>query len=243
MNSKHLAACLATTLGLASSASALVYDNYNSPLGINLNAGNTAGVSSWVGDEVVMDVSALPGATHVRLSSFQFQAYATGFTDGQNITARVRFYANDGPLLGATPTPGSVLWDSNPFPITIQANPPGPVAPGDITYYNILFNADVNNRWVPEQFTWAVQFSDLGAGSAGVPLFSPPSIGGNFTDYWLNSGGGWTLQGSPGFSYDFAAQFDGVAVPEPGSVVTMSCIAVLGGFVAWRKRVKANTKA
>jgi hypothetical protein len=61
-------------------------------------------------------------------------------------TARVRFYANDGVITGGSPSPGTLLFDSQPFPI---ASGPGFQ---EITLTGLLVP-------VPETFTWAVEFS------------------------------------------------------------------------------------
>lgn len=241
MKSILLPAALAASMAMSASASVVIYSNTNNPLGLNLSAGNIGGTSAELGDEVVM--SLVPTAP---LESFQFNFWASGFTGNPQIQARVRFYDNDGvPPIGAANPPGTGFFDSGLFPVTIQTAGGGAVVPGDVTYYNVLFTTDVAALTVPQDFTWSVQFFDLGSGEAGVPLYSPPTVGNNYTDYWYRDTTAifptWLLLGGAQTNWDFHAQF--VMVPEPASVVMMSVIAVVGGLVAWRQRAKAKAIA
>ena len=227
---------------------AVVYDNYTTSVGVNLNSQGLQ-----IGDEISLGgpVTGVPGADHALLTRFQFNAWANDFTGNPTIQAQVRFYANDGAPLGLANRPGTQLWDSGLFPILLQTTAGGPVD-GLTTYYNIDFLASdlssgLQGVVVPKDFTWSVQFSSLGAGSAGVPLYSPPTVGNNFTDYWVNTGSplfDWTLRGGPPPGpYDFQASFEGIAVPEPAPMLTMGCVIALGGFVAWRSRSKSRATA
>jgi hypothetical protein len=71
--------------------------------------------------------------------------------------------------------------------------------------------------------TWTVQFSGMGAtDSVGVDIYSPPVVGGGYSDYWVNNGG-WLLQTNL-VPMNFAATMS--ATPEPAPVV----LWVLGGL-------------
>lgn len=258
MKTKNLLASFALGVGVVLSAmpsaqSAVLYSNYGNSQILNFFPG--AGLEgSEFGDEVMLDISG--GAPAALLSRFQFNAVAKGYTGNPTINAQVRFYANDGPPLGTTPRPGTQIWDSLVFPITLGIMPPGwvpgdPLGPipnvGTVTEYNFDFNsADIASLLqgviVPKDFTWTVQFSNLGGGTAGLPIFGPPNIGNGYTDYWLKTNPTWSLfGGAPGDNtdYSFAGAFEGTPVPEPGSIA-MACVVCLGGLVAWRKRSKAN---
>ena len=51
---------------------------------------------------------------------------------------------------------------------------------------------------VTSNMTWSVQFSGLGVtDQAGVDLFSPPVVGGEYPDYWQNDAGVWSCRLHP----------------------------------------------
>jgi hypothetical protein len=74
--------------------------------------------------------------------------------------------------------------------------------------------------------TWSVQFQGMTlADSVGVDIYSPPTAGGDYPDYWQNNGG-WTLLTNV-VPMDFAARFEANAtVPEPATLT----LSILGGL-------------
>jgi hypothetical protein len=219
-------------------AGVVVYSNFANDQHVNFDPG-----TSEVGDEVTM-ATLVGGQTGVTLSEFQFNLWAKGYTGNPTINAQVRFYRNDGPLYGGVPTPGALpFWDSTVFPITIQTMGGGAVVSTDTTYYNILFDTDVAGLLVPNDFTWTLALSGLGTGQAGVLLYSPPTVGGNYADYWLNTGGNWTLNtnNNPAIIMDFAAAFAGTPVPEASPVLMSVCVLLgVGGFVVRRRLARSG---
>ena len=113
-------------------------------------------------------------------------------------------------------TPGSLIYDSGLFGIGSL----------DATYHLAL------SVTVPHSFTWSVQFSDLGGGTAGVELYSPPGAGNNYKDYWLKTGSGWELRESnPAnpVNMDFAAKLESKptgSVPDAGSTAAMTLLGM-----------------
>lgn len=197
------------------------------------------------GDEITLGGPVTGGvdADHAIPDSFNFNMWAQGYTGMPVIQGQVRFYANDGPLIGAAHQPGTLLWDSTIFPIQLQTSGGTPILnPTDITLYNIAFTTDLAGVVLPKSFTWSAQFSDLQGGSAGLLFNTPPLVGNNFTDYWLKNGS-WSLMGGGGTTWDFDAAMTGVAVPEPAPMLTIACVLALGGFVAWRSRSKRQVAA
>ena len=257
MKTSALATKLAVGFGLLATAglsvqAAVVYNNLapsSTDYTQRFNAGNTGGTSSLVGDEVTLGgpVTGGAGADHATLSLFQFDMWASGIAspvlNPAQIQAQVRFYANDGAPLGTQGThlPGSTLWDSGLFPITIQNTSSTDVLPGDVTLYNIAFTTDVAGLVVPQDFTWAIQFSGLGAnGMAGPLLWDPNSVGSSYPDYWFynDTTSAWELRGAGSTIWNFASEFEGTAVPEPAPILAMACVILVGGMVAWRARSK-----
>jgi hypothetical protein len=184
----------------------IVYDNSTGDLTTRFNPGLYE-----VGDEILL------GGTARLVTTFIFQYYGENFSGNEE--ARVRFYKNDGPNSPSGPAePGTLLFDSGLFSII-----PTNRATLHFTGLSVL---------VPDSFTWTVQFSGIAAGeSAGVDVYSPPTVGFNYDDYWDNTGSGWQLR-TNGVPLNFAARIE--AVPEPSSV---ALIAVCGlATVVWTLR-------
>lgn len=200
-------ACFAGTVDAAT-----VYDNTTYNLNTRLGAGTIE-----IGDQVIL------GGTARSLSSFSFQYYLLSPTPGDE-TLRLRFYQQN----GASGQPGSLLFDSGFFAV--------PATPGssvEITDFTTGATTPFTSL-LPNQFTWSLTFTGVGAGeTAGVNLFSPPTVGNGYVDYWENNGG-WVNKrvdlGNPLLPTDFAATVQ--AVPEP-SVIAL----LLAGGVAvlWRR--------
>ena len=168
-----------------------------------------------VGDEIV-----LAGGART-MTDFNFQYWGLNFSG--NEFARVRFYANDGAASPAGPLmPNSLLFDSGFFFIL-----PTPRAVLDFNSA-ALSSGNVVDLTVPipNSFTWSVQFSGITAGeAAGVDLYNPPTIGGNYDDYWDNNGGWqYRYRGTNAFPISFGARV--TAVPEP----SVLALGLLGGL-------------
>jgi hypothetical protein len=185
----------------------VVYDNSTTDLSLRFNPG-----LAEVGDEI----SLLGGAATI--TNFTFQYW--GLSLGVSAQARVRFYANDGAPSPAGPLkPNSLLFDSDWFNVaTTERN-------------TLIFDDFTTGALVPltgelpGSFTWSVQFQNLGGGSAGVDLYDPPTIGGNYNEYWDNDGvNGWQYRGTNSPNINFAARIS--AVPEP----TVIGLGLLGGL-------------
>jgi hypothetical protein len=68
-----------------------------------------------------------------------------------------------------------------------------------------------------------------GSDQVGVDLYSPPVVGGNYADYWENTGSGWELKTNSVADYmSFGSVMNAstTQVPEP----TMIGFSVLGGL-------------
>ncbi len=201
---------LASTALLAVSAQAeLVYDNTTDPTPDRFNIGGIE-----VGDEIVL------GGSGRVLTEFSFQYYGISLSGLEQ--ARLRIYANDGPLVSSESSPGSLLYDSGSF---------SGLESGDHTL--IFDDFGSWDRVVPNSFTWSVQFSNLGAGAEmGVALFDSVTVGSNYPDYWEKNGGNWVIK-QGGEPMNFAAQIQ--AVPEP-STITLGFLGAAAGVYAFRRQ-------
>ena len=190
-----------------------IYNNSVNDLSVRFNPGTTE-----VGDEILL------GGTDRYLTTFSFEYYGTNTASPGNITfsgavqARVKFYQNDGPLFNTYATPGTVIFDSDWF------GGFGPTARSTLVF-TAGSDFPLAGLYLPvsSNMTWSVQFRNLGAtDEVGVDLYSPPTVGGNYPDYWDHSSG-WELK-TNAVAVDFASKMD-ATVPEPSPVV----LSTLGG--------------
>ncbi len=194
----------------------IVYDNTLNDLAFNLDPG-----AQEVGDEIILD------GTARWLSEFSFEYWGAN-TESETefagtVEARIRFYLNDGPAIPGVDgafAPGTVIFDSGTFSID-------PTLRSTLNFSNFSSGVDVPLETpLPDAFTWSVQFSGLGlTDTAGVTIYSPPTVGNSFDDYWVNDGASWTLQTNV-VTIDFAARVS--AVPEPSTLA----LALVGGLLA-----------
>jgi hypothetical protein len=174
-----------------------------------------------VGDEIIL------AGTARYLTNFSFEFFATNpvaHVLSGSIAAEVRFYRNNGPLFNGYPTPGSMFFDSGLFAIgqTVRSTAVFTIGTGDFPSTGLF---------IPDSdITWSVQFSGMGANdTAGVDLYSPPTVGSDYPDYWQNNGGSWALMtNSLASQMNFGATFDASpqAVPEPSAIA----LSILGGL-------------
>ena len=195
----------------------VVYDNSTGDLNVRLNPGTFE-----IGDEIILG----PGSRII--TDFTFQYWGEGFA-GNDEEARVRFYLNDGPNSQAGPAePSTLFYDSDWFDIA------------QTTRATLIFTDFTTDAIVPltgalpDTFTWTVTFRGVGGAgeSAGVDLYNPPTVGGNYLEYWENTGpGGWEYRGdSGGTPANFAARIG--VVPEPG----VMALGLIGGLAALMMR-------
>ena len=183
----------------------LLYWNFATDLGTRFNPGPYE-----IGDEIIL-AAAPPGRAYV-ITNFSFNYWASNLSASAQM--QVRFYRNDGPAYGSTArVPGTVLFDSGRFPIASTDR--------SMLIFDTDFGAGLK---VPRNFTWTVQYFELGeggsAGVGGVDLFGPPTVGQNYPDYWLRTGPkAWELAELTDVNVDFAAAVEGVTVAQPDSVL------------------------
>jgi hypothetical protein len=224
--------CFGLTLPLAAQTSSTIFDNSSNDLLTRFNPGTLQ-----VGDEIILGTSG--GLLADRsLTSFSFEYWGVSsdsISFAGPVQARVEFYLNDGTATPATSDyapPGTLFWDSGWF------GGFGPTA-GDTNRATLNFTAGTDfpegGLWMPvvSNMTWTIQFQGMGTGdSVGVDLYSAPTVGQDYPDYWQNDGSGWTLMTNT-VPVDFAAVMQ-ATVPEPSTLV-LSVFGGLGLLIAARR--------
>jgi hypothetical protein len=217
-----LFAALLLTVPFLTYAAEIVYDNSSNDLNFDLNPG-----TSEVGDEIFLD------GTSRWLSEFTFEYWGSNSETpaefAGSVEARIRFYLNDGPAYPEVEDaflPGTIFYDTGSFLVD-------PTARATLTFTNFTVGTLVPLAGpLPDSFTWSVQFSGLGPNdAAGVTVYSPPTVGNNFDDYWVNDGISWTLQTNI-MAMDFAARFSAELIPEPSAMFLGLC----GGLLVFAVR-------
>jgi hypothetical protein len=203
---------MACVVSIPAARGEIVYDNSNTPLGTYFA---TVPDIQEFGDEVSLEGNA-------RLfESFRFEYYGAGLSGNER--ARIKFYANDGPLFDATASlsaePMTLLYQSDVFNIE--------------NGLNTVTLTEVVGLTLPDNFTWSLAVVGLDLFEVfGLSLYGPETAGDSFDDFWrFNSVDGWTLNLLPGgVAADFGATI--TAVPEP-SVLSLFGLGVAA--VAWRR--------
>ena len=205
-------------------SAAVIYDNSaaGSDLSLRFNPS-----TYQVGNEINL------AGTERLLTDFSFEFWGTNTASPGNITfagsvkAQVRFYLNDGPTFNGFATPGTMFYDSGLFAVST------PTPRSTFVFNTTDFGGGL---LIPgNSLTWTVTFSGMGAtDSVGLDLYSPPTVGSDFSDYWENQGSGWALRtNSLSSSMTFGSHFE-ATVPEPSSI-TLSILGGVGLFVALRR--------
>jgi hypothetical protein len=194
--------------GLALPAGAdIIFNNTTTSLGRHFDPGTLQ-----VGDEILL------AGTARYLSTFSFEYWGTSSTPGAfagSVNARIRFYVNDGALQNGYPAPDTIpFYDSGWLSNLLTPT----------TASTVVFTAGTDfpgtGLAIPaSDITWSIQFRGLGQGDAlGLNLYSPPTVGSDYPDYWQDDGG-WLLMTNI-VSMDFGAKFEAsvTVVPEPSVV-------------------------
>jgi len=214
-----------------------VFDNTGTDLGSRFNQGKLE-----FGNEFLPSSS----SPSMAITNFAFEYFSlhngSTFNSSMRFRVDVRLYINDGPVVGGLQSPGSLIFDTGTINMT------GATA-GSILNFDSLNDFSYDNNgyysstygglWVPSSahLTWTVQFSNLATGdSAGIELYSPPSTGSEYSEYWLNSGGTWALEvNTNGLPATGGAIMDATPVPEPG-ILSLSALGALSLVAASRRR-------
>ena len=190
----------------------MIYSNSFNDLGTRFDPGIYE-----VGDQIIF------AGTDRNLTFFDFEYWGINTSSpyffAGNVQARVRFYLNDGAPFNGYPTPGTMFFDSGWF---------GGFAPSPrSTIQFTTLDFGTSGLHLPDdEITWSVQFQGMGGtDTVGLDLYSPPTVGQNYDDYWEFDGSSWSLLvNTNGLPMDFGARF--YAIPEPSSLV----LSLAGGM-------------
>lgn len=193
-----------------------VYQNSTGNLDQRLSSGIIE-----VGDEIVLD------GTARFLTDFDFEYYGISFSGNEQ--AVVRFYYNDGPAFNGDVNalePLTKFFDSGLFNVVATER--------NTLNFSTADGSLPANIVLPDRFTFSVQFSGIEGGeSAGVSLYSPPTIGSSVSDYWYNDPStGWETRTNVNFAINFGARIQ--AVPEP-STWALGLLGTLAGLFFFRR--------
>ena len=200
------------------SAATTIFDNSSNDLSTRFNPG-----SLQVGDQIKLDTTD-PYARYMTDFSFEYYGYGFNTTFPEkftgNVQAKVSFYLNDGALFNGYAMPGTMFWASDWFSVS------GPTSRSTFEFTPGADNIPAEGLFLPaSEFTWTVQFQGMDGGDVvGLDIYSPPTVGQDYPDYWENNGGWQLMTNSVSLTMNFAAKIQ--AVPEP-STVTLS---ILGGL-------------
>lgn len=140
-----------------------------------------------IGDQIFLNPDGL--LFPLLINYFSFTYWGTGFNGNEQMD--VRFYLND----GVDGRPNTMVWESGWFSI--------PSTQKSL----VVFEQDLNIALNSPSFTWAIKLSGVEAGeSAGLWIFSPPAIGGSYSDYWIRTNGDWELRIGQEVNIDFEAK-------------------------------------
>ncbi len=197
------------------------------------NSVNSLRTGFWFGETECGDQIQLVGTARF-LTNFSC-GYLLAVTDPTpHVTAKVKFYLNDGPipLFDTYPAPGTVVYDSDWFAVRMAL-------PGSLVF-SAGSEFPAGGLYLPSSdITWSIQFQGLvdDADAAGLMVYSPPVVGTDPPYSWANYGGEWSRDVWNGHQMNFQAKFEATDVPEPPA--RASLLLVVGLLVVmWARRTK-----
>jgi hypothetical protein len=202
----------------------ILYNNSTTDLGHSLNFTN----GQAIGNQVFMG----NGYTSATLTNFSFEIYSSlASFAGTNVQMNVFLYANNGALTNGFAMPNQILYTSGLFTLPTPQSFTGGTNVGTVSFPGLSVSLPNNT------FTLAAVVTGLASGdTVGMEVFDPPTVGNNYTDYWLQNGAGsWALMSNGVTS--FGSQFQGTGVPEPSTLgLSIVGASLLIGSIWLRRR-------
>jgi hypothetical protein len=211
-----------------------LYNNMTSPAsGYVMNCLNGQEVGAQI---FLANYASFPYLTSYITFSTEYYSPDASFSGA--VTADVRFYLNDGPLVSGYNSPDTLFYDSGPFGISTPLSAVGSDAAvlsfsqADL-YSDGLVNLNPSMA-MPTTFTVSVEFQELeGSDQVGLPLGTAPTVGYNYGDYWFNDDGTWELLDGPVPIKPYIE----VDIPEPATLCLAAVgAALLAGFARRRRQ-------
>ena len=190
----------------------VIFNNSTNDLGVRFNPG-----TAEVGDQIKLGGD--PAFRNLTLFTFEYWGTNTANPSALSgdVKAQVRFYLNDGVDFNTYASPGTKFWDSGLFDIN----------PTERSQLVFTGGTDFGGGALvlpAEEFTWTVQFFGMDlTDSVGLDLYSPPTVGQDYPDYWSYNGSSWLLLTNQIGPMSFGATMS--AVPEPSSMM----LSLMGG--------------
>ncbi len=192
------------TVDIFKEDSLIVYDNSANDL---LTTFQINGYGE-VADQIILNANSVMFPLIVNYFSFTY--WGQGFNGNEKMD--LRFYLNDG-LDGA---PGTQIWDSGWFSIS------------ETQKSMVIFDEDFGLQLNTQSFTWSISTMGIETGeSTGLWLYSPPTIGNNYTDYWTRTNENWDLRFSEQAPIDFEAKLGVMQINQTN-------ILSFFGYTDWR---------
>ena len=184
-----------------------------------------------IGQEITMQNDMLVHSNH--LVSFTFAYYSANTSWSGPVSADVQFYYNNGPLTNGYASPGGVFYDSGfwnlALPQDYSTNALA-VTFGLSDIYSSLslggaltpMDANLN---LPSDFTVVFTVTGLAGGdSLALPIYTPPIVGTNYNDYWVQNGSDWSVVTNNAGPVSFGMTFQ--TTPEP-SVLGLGALGMV----------------
>jgi hypothetical protein len=215
---------------------AIIFNNSSNDMVTRFDPGTTE-----VGDEIIL------GGPERYLTSFSFEFWGTNISSPSfhgSVDARVKFYQNNGPLFNGYRSPGTNFYDSGWFPIAAT-----PRSTENFSIEDSDFPCTGLFLPVTSNMTWSVQFRGMDPGdTVGVDLYTPPVVGKDYPDYWLNAGGNWQLMtNNSGVHIDFGAVMEARTLGQPyltnsvfGTFQKYLLLSWDSDFLGWMLQAQTN---